>query len=61
MQAVLKYTAFYTEYDRTVTVYKLDDGRYKVVVSHDGVDAPGTYDRTFLAVSYATEWAKDQL
>ncbi|ATN92869.1 hypothetical protein QGX11_gp106 [Pseudomonas phage PPSC2] len=61
MQAVLKYAAFYTEYDRTVTVYKLDDGRYQVVVSHEGVDTPGSYDRTFLSVTRATEWAKTQL
>lgn len=61
MEAVLKYAAYYTEYDRTITVYKLDDGRYRVVVSHDGVDTPGTYERKFLALSYAIEWAKEQL
>jgi hypothetical protein len=61
MKAVIKYAAFYNEYDRTVTVYKLDDGRYKVVISHDGVDTPVSYDRTFLSLSRATEWAKDQL
>lgn len=61
MKAVIKYTAFYIEYDRNVVVYKLDDGRYTVVVSYEGVDTPGSYDRTFLALSYAIEWAKEQL
>lgn len=61
MRAILKFTAFYTEYDRTTTVYSLEDGRYTVVVSCDGVDAPPPYERTFLAVSYAVDWAKDQL
>lgn len=61
MQAIRKYTATYENYDRTVTVYKLDDGRYRIVVTHDGVDTPGTYEATRIGLEYAIQWAKDQL